>query len=348
MKSNKFSAENRRKIRCLCYNGIMLKAKARVAISCIGVLSVASGLLAGTFVARQASADTSANATFQVNVQESLSVTITTPQEWDSGNINEFLRNKVGLSVTSNNASGFKASMYSSAGTSLTNVSKSSATLPTLDTGTSYACTGTTDPDCAAFPANHWGYSLDDSANEDGTYRPMVSSTTDPITIMTGDGSTAQRSQDQDIYFGAKADASKESGTYAGTVVISVVTGEVTDSGSATNDNPITPTNPASSGASGVATYDSTNDRTTYTTTSTSGSGSSATNSTTTTVSTGDTRSSYSTPAGVTTSSKTSTNNALAVALATTAGVAAVSSGIFFILAKRKKDDDEEEEEGQA
>ena len=339
MKCSKiFSIEKRRKVRCLCYNGIMLKAKARVIICGIGVVSVVSGLFAGTFVARQASADVSptgsSSATFQVNVVESLTVEVTTPSSWATGDIDTFLRNPVDLRVVSNNPDGFTATMYSSAGTSLTNVAKSSATLPTLNASTYPSGVAR-----SSFPANNWGYSLDDSESA-GTYFSMKTST-DPITIITGNGSVAQRDMTQTIYFGAKANAAQASGTYAGTVVINVVTGTINS-----ETNPETPTNPASSGADGVASYSTAGvgSSTDYSGTAYSGTTSYTEtdgNTKSTTISGGDTRSAYAAPAGVT---RTSSNNALAVALATTAGVAAVSSGIFFILAKRSRDDDDEEE----
>ncbi|MBQ3348094.1 hypothetical protein IJG90_01050, partial [Candidatus Saccharibacteria bacterium] len=86
---------------------------------------------------------------------------------------------------------------------------------------------------------------------------------------------------------------------------------------------------------------------TTYTTTSTSGSGSSATNTTTTQVSGGDTRNSYSNPAGVTENTVASINDNTPVAtgLAVASTVAATSGMFFFILAKRRGDDEDEEEE---
>lgn len=333
--------ENRRKAKCLCYNGIMLKAKMRVAISAIGIFSVAAGLATGTLVARHVSAEASptgsANATFQVNVVESLTVEVTTPGTWASGDINQFIRNDIGLHVVSNNPDGFTATMYSSGGTNLTNVAKSSATLPTMSASAQRS----------AFPTNAWGYSLDDGEGS-GNYSPMTSSTSDPITVLTGDGTVDpsqgidNRDKSTTIYFGAKADASQASGTYAGTVVINVVTGKITEND--TPVQPVTPTNPATPGADGVASYSTSGvgASTGYsgTTTYTEVDG----NTTSTTVSGGDTRSSYTAAQGVTKSSVSNRNTAIAAALATTAGVAAVSSGLLFFAYKRRKDDDDEEE----
>ena len=74
-----------------------------------------------------------ANVTFQVNVQEVLSVSITTPTNWDKGNVGVFLRNKVTLDVTSNNINGFTALMNSTdSSANLYHSSKANTTLPTL------------------------------------------------------------------------------------------------------------------------------------------------------------------------------------------------------------------------
>ena len=307
------------------------------------------------------------NTTFQVNVKETLSVSVTTPTEWASGTptydstsgtwSTDFLRNKVTVDVTANNQIGFTASMYASNSTSLTNTAKSTATLPTLSSST------TRD----AFPVNHWGYSLDaasmggnnygetDAGNGSSNYFPLVSTSATPITIMNGT-STGTRN----VYFGAKADLAQASGTYAGTVVISVVTGTINE-----NTNPITPTNPATpetdtnqqdnqatytgSTGTGATTGGGTNGTTVYTRRYSSPAVDPTTNTTATEVSEGDNTAAY--PLGVTetTSSYVADNivsggNPLATVLATTAAASAVGGGFFFILAKRKKDDEEEDE----
>ena len=283
------------------------------------------------------------NTTFQVNVKEALSVSITTPSEWASGTptttaATDLLRNKVSVDVISNNGVGFTATMNATT-TDLVNNSKSTVTLPTLTESTT----------SGDFPANYWGYSLNTTGGtaENPTYNGKIYNETDegnsnsyyhPIpttlaTILTGRGHATR-----DIYFGAKADISQASGTYSGTVVISVVTGEVNDNNG--SDAPSTPTDPATPISSGDnPSYDSTAKRTVYTTTSGT--------TTTTQVSDGDNRNYYD-PQGVTTSnysSNVSDSSPLAIGLASAAAVAAVSGGIFFILAKRKKDDDEEEEQ---
>lgn len=338
----------------------MLKELSRISIGLAGILSVATVITAGVYVPDSTSASqctsSPCNTTFQVNVKETLSVAITTPSTWASGTptyesasdswSTDFLRNKVSLSVTSNNATGFTATMYANS-SSLTNNSKASVTLPSL----------TASQTRGSFSPNHWGYSLNttgDSAgnytynakiyneteagNNNSYYHPLATSAA-PDTVLTGVGATTG---ERDIYFGAKADLSQASGTYSGTVVISVVTGEVKDNNDS-ESTPTTPTNPATpaddTANDGIATYNSTANRTVYTTTSG--------NTTTTTVSDGDNTSSYASPQGVSEnySSNISSSSPLAIGLASAAAVAAASGGIFFILAKRKKDDDEEEEE---
>ena len=116
---NRFSQKKSTRPKFLCYNSIMLKTKTKVRICFVGILSIAAGVHAGMIVATNAA---ESQTTFQVNVVESLSVSITAPRGGASGNINTFLRNTVSLSVTSNNANGFTASMYAK-NTNLTNSS---------------------------------------------------------------------------------------------------------------------------------------------------------------------------------------------------------------------------------
>ena len=288
------------------------------------------------------------NVPFQVNVRESLSVSITSPNAPASGNVDTFLRNKYTLSVSSNNTNGFTASMYSVGTTNLTNTAINNQTIPTLASSSTRS----------SFPENYWGYSLGTSAvlnnntynetepgNADSNYYPLVSTSATPITVLT----SSNGSGSQDIYFGAKANTAKASGTYSGIVVISVVSGVID------NTNPITPENPAGPNAENddeVAKYmpapsgSSSNGVTTYTYRRTNVSA--GTTTVTTQVSDGDNRDSYSgytPPQGVTENSTLNidSNSSLAVGLAITATVAAATGMMFFIIAKRREDDDEEE-----
>lgn len=345
----------------------------KVLAAALGVISVACAAQAGALINNKVSAEEVANTTFEVNVVESLSVSLTTPSEWSSGGIGDFLRNDVNLSVTSNNTNGFTASMYSSDNTTnLTNLTSGNAeTLPTLDNSSTRQ----------DFPASHWGYSLgsgnvDTNMNSNvygetaegsntSNYYPLVSDSEAPITILTSDSAATGS---QDIYFGAKAGATQASGTYQGTVVISVVTGSITE------ENPITPTDPALPNTDTVAndnnaTYtgssstiggviggsSSGNGTTVYTTTRSNAA--TDTRTTTTTVSEGDVTDIYKAPLGVvedtTTGIASTTSNIndgtpLITGLAVASATAAASGTFFFILAKRKKDDDEEEENPQA
>lgn len=343
----------------------MLKTKTKVTIGFIAVLSIAAGVQTSNIVANQVNAANdcettsgSCGTTFQVNVVESLTVSLTTPETAASGAMNTFLRDTVGLEVTSNNANGFTASMYSNTNTEsgakatdLINSSDNSSTIETMSDATVTK---------SNFKSDTWGYSLSDYAsaqdststsdttagNDNSTYKKMISDSASPSTILY---SNAAASKSQDIYFGAKASAVKPSGTYSGSVVISVVSGVVD------NNNPATPTNPATDNSNtGTATYTSGTgvgsstyaDGTAYsgTTAYTTTSSGEDTKTTTTTITGGDTTSSY--PLGVTedTSAHINSGAPLAAGLAVTSAVAAVSGLFFFILAKRKKDDEDEEE----
>ena len=345
-------------IELLQYNKAESKQKTKAVAALLGAISIITGAPAIALLANHTSAATctngECNTTFQVDVAESLTVSVETPSDPTAGNVDDFLRNTVTLSVDSNNATGFTATMYTNS-TSLTNSAKSTVTLPTLEDTSAKS----------AFPSNYWGYSLDtsgdtsgsytynskiynetDAGNSNSYYHPLPTSSS-PDTVLTGVGAT---NATRKLYFGAKSDATQASGTYTGTVVISVVTGEVKNNNDASS-TPSTPVNPATNNdasAPGTATYDSVNNRTVYYTTRNNTGTGGAVDTTTTEaqVSTGNTTSTYANAAGVTESTITNvaTNNALATGLAATAVAAATSGVIFFILAKRKKDDDDEEE----
>ena len=286
---------------------------------------------------------TGQNTTFQVNINETLTVSLTTPETWASGGltydsslgrwVSDLLVNAVTLSVASNNANGFTASMTSDSTTSaaLTNTADAitSDTIPTLSA--SWTRSNTTN-------TLFWGYSLNDN-NETGTYQGVPLRGATPATIMS---SNVQSGGSQTIYFGAKADSTVSSGTYAGTVVISVVSGVVTTPQDNPNDNPVIPVNPAtpSDTNSNNPTYNPTYDRTVYTTTTTDSVNDTTTN--TTVISHGDTRNIYANPQGVT---RVNEGTPLVTGLAVTAGVAATTGMFFFIVAKRRKDDEDEEDQ---
>lgn len=272
--------------------------------------------------------------TFNVNVKESLSVSVSTPTVWASGDVDTFLRNKVSISVSSNNAAGFTASMTTKTdNTALVNTSKNAATLPTIN-----ATTYPSGVQRSAFPANYWGYSLNDTevGDNSSTYSALVGASSTPITLLT---SATATTGSKDFYFGAKADLTQASGTYVGTVVISVVSGVVD------NSNPVTPTDPVTPGSDQVANYDGNKNTTSYTYSSTS----SGTSSTTTQISTGDNRNAYSgytPPQGVTYSTKSNLNtgSTLAMGLGIAAAIAA-TSGFFFLTAARREGEDDDEED---
>lgn len=303
--------------------------------------------LATLLVSNSVSAE---NTSFQVNVKESLSVSITSPAAPANGNTDTFLRNRYTLNVSSNNINGFTASMYAVGNTNLTNTAQNDQSIPTLASSSTRG----------SFPTNFWGYSLGTTdslnnqtyneteiGNASSVYYPLVSTSATPITVLTSEsGGTGS----QDIYFGAKAGTSKAAGTYSGIVVISVVSGVVDDT-----DNPITPTNPAGPNA------ESDNEVAKYTPAPTGGSSSgvttytyrranpvAGTNTVTTQISDGDNRDSYSgytPPQGVkeNTTSSVVSESSLAAGLATTAIVATATGMFFFVVAKRREDDDDDE-----
>ena len=324
-------------------NKSALKKTGLAALTIVGIPVVAG---ASAFATEQ-------NTTFQVNVAESLTVSVTAPSESATGDINEFLRNKISLNVTTNADNGFTASMtMQGTETGLKHI-MDLGSIPTLASSVSKS----------SFPVNYWGYSLDDTdaGNNSSTYGALVSANATPISLITNAQSATISSRD--IFFGTKADASKPSGTYSGTVLISVVTGAIEEDPSDPGYNPTTPTNPAAPGSTentpqysgaGTNTGNTTNGATTYTYSRSGGTGSSATTTTTTEVSAGDNRDAYvgyTPPQGVTDRSTTTSNvsegNSLAAGLALTAAATATSGFLFFILAKRKKDEEEEEEEQQ-
>lgn len=336
----------------------MVNTNKKLNILLAGIVSVTSGVVAYLRAVPEVDAVPCSNTSpanpcdinFNVNVVESLSVQITTPSTWASGDVNTFLRNKVNLTVSTSNSSGYTASMYS--GNSTTDLANdSSHTIPTLSSSSVRS----------SFPSNKWGYSLGtannvittaetDAGNTSAVYAAMRTDTTNPIAINSKN--TAVNNDSTDIYFGAKADVTQAAGTYSGDVIISVVTGVIDSS-----TNPTTPTNPAvdaddTTSGDNYATYvQSKGVSVAYSGTSTStGSGYTGDGSTdTTNVKTTEIiEGQYTAPLGVTTTTTATNivenNNALAIGLAVTATVAAASGMIFFIAGKRDDDDDEEEQ----
>ena len=347
MKSINFNTNRNSAFENFCKKGNKNRKIAAVLFGLAGLAAPTAYVAANLGSVQAATADTA----FSVNVKESLSVSITAPSEYARGDAGVFLRNQVNLSVSTNNANGFTASMRSQNTTNLTNMIDNTQTIPTLASSSVKS----------SFPANFWGYSLGTgtidgntntygetvAGNNSSRYYPLTTSTSTPIKILTGTSTGEQQ-----IYFGAKSNLTKASGTYTGTVIISVVT-DVIDS-----NNPITPANPAEpNNTNNTAAYtssptgSSTSGSTTYTYRRTNSSA--GTTTTTTQVSEGNNVSAYqgyTPPQGVienTLSNVYDGGSPLASALAATSASAAAAGMFFFILAKRRDDDDEEEEEQQ-
>ncbi|MBR3386177.1 hypothetical protein IKG68_01220 [Candidatus Saccharibacteria bacterium] len=290
--------------------------------------------------------------TFQVSVGEILTVDVAKPDTWtdNKGEYDEFLTNKVSLTVSTNNTQGFQASMTAkTTETGLTNTSASSS-IPTLSSDNVAP---------ASFPTTGaWGFGLTTLGGTAPTaYNPIVAKNASvPSLIMQ---STAAESKATDIYFGAKGSNTTPSGTYSNTVLISVVSGVHDDTEPVTPvtplpDNPSEPTtdnnNPGGTvaynenGAAGTPTGN-----TVYTNTYTSGTSPNTTTHTYSEITSGNNTSNYNGyqyPQGVTTTTTAAINEGtpLATGLAITAGVAAVAGVAFFLAAKRRSDDDEEDD----
>ncbi len=280
--------------------------------------------------------------TFSVNVSELLTVDITKPASWASGDVNTLLTNKVTVSVSSNNPAGYTASMTTGTNdnTNLTNKADSTKYIPTVaSNNTSSTADGMLD---------HWGYNIvNNNATAPTTFNSMVAkNAATPITVLTANSPVTTT---KDVYFGAKASASKASGTYSSNIIISVVSGVYNDP--TTPVNPSVPTDDSNNsggtvaynenGAAGTATGN-----TVYTNNYTSGSGSSATSSTYSEISSGNNTSAYSgytAPQGETnTVAAINEGTPLATGLAVTAAVAAVAGIAFFAVSRHQDSDDDD------
>ena len=206
-------------------------------INIIFIITLLIGAVAVLQNGSSVNADTE-NVDFNVNVTEALTVSISTPTSWASGDADNLLRNKVTVSALTNNNSGVTVSMYA-ANTDLQNTTSYSSTdattyIPTLD-ATTYTYN--------TFPSNAWGYSLEDSVagTASASYLPMTDDTTAPIAVLN---STLGSQGSQDVYFGAKASTAKKAGTYAQTVYFTAVTGTIDSDNPKDPEYPSTPTDP--------------------------------------------------------------------------------------------------------
>ena len=318
------------------------------------LLLVAAVMATPTFILSSAHADVTKNINLQVNVEEVLTVTVTDPTTWASGDLSynsttdkyesDFLRNKVTVEASTNNPIGVTVSMYTN-NTRLQNLTSYSSSdetsyIPTLASATTRG----------NFPINYWGYSVDDTTegSNASNYGSLPTSAS-PVELFSTVGTASVGSGSEDVYFGTKANNEKQSGTYAQTVYFAAVTGTINNDPSDPHYNPIVPQNPSTPDpVDEIAFYSSTagvgsNGQTTYTTrtrNTTTGN-----DTTSTQVTSGDVRSSYAHAAGVTTTDEGINVGALAAALGVSAAVAAGTGFFLFAAAKRRKDDDEEEQQ---
>lgn len=265
---------------------------------------------------------------FNVNIAKILTVSVTTPgtsAEIDkvtgSGNALEFMTTSFQLNVATNNLTGYKATMTTnSSSTVLQHATSTSDTIANL---TGPATGGTT------FPANYWGFSLDDS-----TYNSLKPKGDSDAPVVAQSAGPAEDSQQ--IYFGMKADGTKPSGDYSNTVLLTVVTNSSPDPTPVPTPTPTpgpddNPTNNDNGSNSAPARSIARTSQPAQSTESTSS----------------DSSDSYAKPQGVFDEtdhdeSINATNPAASAALGATAVVAA--GVIFFVLAKRREDDDDEQQ----
>ena len=326
------------KIKSMCYNRIMLKTKNKAIIGVAVVISVISAI-SSCLLMRRISAATcngspcNANTTFQVDVKEVLSVSVTTPTDYGGGYAGELLTGQIDITVASNNSGGFSTGIRAS-DQDATLVGDNNGALSNLESSVSGS----------NFPAGRWGYSLgdEDPLSKTYIYSPLSAYNTTPYrieSISSGGAGSAAGS----VYFAAKAGYDNPAGTYTGTVNISVV------SGSASPDPGSNPVGPDPQGGTTPSYHNENNENVTTYTTRTQSSDTPPTKDTTTTeISSGDNRTYYASPQGETerTESNVKTNSSLLpVILATTSAVSAAAGLGFFIVAKRREEEEEDEEE---
>ncbi len=299
----------------------MLKTKTKITICLAGMISLISAILSCLFMPSISATecDTSpcnANTIFQVDVKESLSVSVTTPSSYKSGSVGSLLTEQITVSVTSNNSAGFVAGIRAS-NADATLVGDNGGTLSNLSSSTA----------AASFPTGSWGYSLNTS-----TYNPLPAYNGTPEVLFSNEtaGTTSAP-----VNFAAKAGYGNNAGTYTGTVNISVVSGRTSFDPDTPVPDPVGPDSPSS-----TPTYHSTQNVTTYTTKAEDSSTSTSTE--TTQVSSDNNTSQY--PLGETQTSTAKNGTSLPVILAVTSAVSAAAGLGFFIIAKRREEEEEEDE----
>ena len=156
---------------------------------------------------------------FNVEVDLKLAVSLSNRLVTDTGVNGTFLRDSTILGVSSNSANGFVATFTTDKNsttenaTNLTHNYKENI-IPTLDSSVLRA----------NFPADRWGYSLDDTGDgdENSTYGPLVAMDSDsPIVAMSSD---EPASAQQEIYFGTKMSPLQPTGVFSNSLVFRVVT----------------------------------------------------------------------------------------------------------------------------
>ena len=130
-------------------------SRATVSIMGVGALAALANInFSPAFAVNPAPADIN----FQANVKEALSVSITVPDDWVSGDIDTLLRNKITLNVNSNNVNGFTASMT----TDDENTYLAHTTIEPTDDSLKINTLQSNWTRSDTFTTNFWGYSIDD------------------------------------------------------------------------------------------------------------------------------------------------------------------------------------------
>ena len=310
-----------------------------------------------------------ADTKFTVNVAETLTMTVTPPSATASGKSGKLLREKVNVSVATNNSKGFSTTVTTK--DTDTNLKNGATTIPTTSGVT---CK---DEDCSAFTANFWGISLNDTIGSDATkgsasatYSAVPASNAAGIKVLGN--ATNTTSMNKDVIFAAKTDNTKAAGTYTGTVTFKTTsgtggTGDPVIPGPSNPGNPDGPSasqpqvQPSASGqeqpsaeAPQVA-YSYTTNNNTYRSTSSYSYSSDASetadevdensSSRARTSTKKSTSNNYVAPLGANNRQYASTTHlsVITIILMIIACLAAAFGIFFFILAKRRKDDEEDD-----
>ncbi len=157
---------------------------------------------------------------FSAQINPYISITVESPNVYGSGSTMELVRNGTTICVSTNNVTGYTATISSNSlsseenGTSLYN-RYSKVYIPTLPAPVLKS----------EFPDNGWGFSFDDTEEGDNnsTYNNLKPLDAPNPYIFSEKDEAGE--EEIDVYFAAKIDVSKNSGTYSSGVALRAVAG---------------------------------------------------------------------------------------------------------------------------